>query len=125
MKDIMDIKRALINIRTSQSAKRARDVDSSQVKNQDVTDDKYEGLYSKGLKHDPITMLASEADIKEIQIAVETGRQSDFDDIKLEGARKQASPQGCLSSELSGGDPEGFSMKAAPALNSKESAAER
>jgi len=124
MKDLKDIKRALVNVRTSQSAKRAKDVDSSQVKNQDVIDDKYEGLYSKGLKHDPVTMLASESDIKEIQIALETGRQSDFDDIKNEGTRKQASPQGSLSVELSGGDPEGFSMKPAPALNSRESAAE-
>jgi hypothetical protein len=123
-KDLKDIKRALINVRNKQSAKRAKDVDSSQVKNQDVIDDNYLGLYSKALKHDAVTMLAEESDIKEIQVAVESGEQSDFDDIKLEGARKQASPQGCLSSELSGGDPEGFSMKTAPSLNSREAAAE-
>ena len=113
-----------MEIRTSQAAKRAKDADTSQVKNQDIIDDKYEGLYSKGLKHDPVTMVASESDIKELQIALETGKQSDFDDIKLEGVRKLASPQGSLSSELSGGDPEGFSMVPAPALSSREAAAE-
>ena len=114
----------MLKTRTDQAAKRASEVDTSQVKNQDIIDDKYEGLYSKGLEHDPTTMIASESDIKELQIALESGRQSDFDDIKLAGMRKLASPQGSLSSELSGGDPEGFSMKPAPALNSRESAAE-
>lgn len=123
-KNVNDIKKSLMEVRTSQAAKRAKDADTSQVKNQDIIDDKYEGLYSKGLKHDSTTMVASESDIKELQIALETGKQSDFDDIKLEGARKLASPQGSLSSELSGGDPEGFSMKPAPALNSREAAAE-
>ena len=123
-KDTKNIRKHLLSSRAEQSAKRASEVDVSQVKNQDIVDDKYEGMYSKGLDHDSVTMVASEADIKEMQIALETGRQSDFDDVKLVGARKLASPQGSLSSELSGGDPEGFSMVAAPALNSRESAAE-
>jgi len=123
-KNVNDIKKSLMEVRTSQAAKRAKDADTSQVKNQDIIDDKYEGLYSKGLKHDATTMIASESDIKELQIALETGKQSDFDDIKLEGVRKLASPQGSLSSELSGGDPEGFSIVPAPALSSKEAAAE-
>ena len=123
-KDTKNIKKALVDSRSQQATKRSRDVDTSQVKNQDVIDDKYEALYSKGLKHDSVTMLAEESDIKELQLALETGEQSDFDDIKLEGTRKLASPQGCLSLELSGGDPEGFSMKVAPSLSSRETAAE-
>ena len=100
-KDTKNIKNSLIQKRTKQISERSIDVDSSQVKNQDVIDDKYEGLYSKGLDHDSKTMIASESDIKELQLALETGRQSDFDDVKLVGARKLASPQGSLSSELS------------------------
>lgn len=123
-KNTNDIKKSMIEGRSRQSSKRSLEVDTSQVKNQDITDDKYEGLYSKGLQHDPTTMLAQESDIKEIQLALETGKQSDFDDIKLVGARKQASPQGSLSSELSGGDPEGFSMTSPSALSSRQSAAE-
>lgn len=123
-KDTKNIKSSMVKVRSQQAAERSVEADVSQVKNQDIVNDKYEGLYSKGLQHDSTTMLAQESDIKEIQLALETGRQSDFDDIKLAGARKQASPQGSLSSELSGGDPEGFSMKSAPTLESREAAAE-
>jgi hypothetical protein len=123
-KDTKNIKASLLTKRTEQAAKRASEVDTSQPRTEDVVNDVYLALYSKGLEHDQTTMLADESDIKELQIALETGRQSDFDDVKLSGARKLASPQGSLSSELSGGDPEGFSMKPAPALSSREAAAE-
>lgn len=122
-KNTKDIKNALLSARTKQAAKRMKDVEV-QEKSDDMVNDNYAGLYSKGLEHDPVTYLAKEQDIKEIQIALETGDQKDFDDIKLVGARKQASPQGSLSSELSGADPEGISMKKAPALASREAAAE-
>lgn len=123
-KNTKDIKDSVLKTRIKQANKRAKEVEASQGKSDDIVNDNYAALYSKGLAHDSTTMLASEADIKEIQIALETGEQSDFDDIKLVGARKQASPQGSLSSEISGGDPEGFSMKKAPALDSREAAAE-
>ena len=123
-KDLKDIKRALINARNKQSAKRAKDVDSAQVINQDVIDDKYIGLYSKGMSHDAGTLIADDSKIKELQIALESGKQSDFDDLDKAGARKQASPQACLSVELSGADPEGVTMDVCPTLDSREAAAE-
>ena len=123
-KDLKDIKRALINSRITQSAKRTRDVDVAQEINPDVINDKYEGLYSKAMDHDENTGLASESNIKELQIALESGKQSDFDDLNQSGARKQASPQAALSVELSGADPEGVTMPACPALDSREAAAE-
>lgn len=123
-KDLKDIKRALINARNKQSAKRAKDVDSAQVINQDVIDDKYEALYSKGMSHDATTLIADSSKIKELQIALESGKQSDFDDLDKAGARKQASPQGALSVELSGADPEGVTMDVCPAMSSREAAAE-
>ena len=122
-KNTKDIKNSLLSARTKQAAKRMKDVES-QGKSDDIVNDNYAALYSKGLEHDSGTYLAKEQDIKEMQIALETGEQKDFDDIKLVGARKQASPQGSLSSELSGADPEGISMKKAPALASREAAAE-
>lgn len=122
-KNTRDIKNSLLSTRTKQASERMKEVES-QDKSDDVVNDNYAALYSKGLEHDSGTYLAKEQDIKEIQIAVETGDQKDFDDIKLVGARKQASPQGSLSSELSGADPEGISMKKAPALASREAAAE-
>lgn len=123
-KNTKDIKDSVLKGRIKQANQRAKETEVSQGKSDDIVNDNYAALYSKGLAHDSTTMLASEADIKELQIALETGEQSDFDDIKLAGARKQASPQGSLSSEISGGDPEGFSMKKAPALDSREAAAE-
>lgn len=123
-KNTKDIKDSVLKTRIKQANQRAKETEVSQGKSDDIVNDNYSALYSKGLAHDSTTMLASEADIKELQIALETGEQSDFDNIPLAGARKQASPQGSLSSEISGGDPEGFSMKKAPALASREAAAE-
>ena len=124
MKNLVEIRRGMIRKRSSQSSQRGSEVDTSQVRNPDIVNDNYLGLYSKGITHDATTMVADEAKIKELQLALETGRQSDFDDIDKAGARKQASPQACLSFELSGGDPEGFTMDTAPALNSRQAAAE-
>ena len=123
-KDVKNIKSALLKSRSEQAAKRSIEVDESQVRNPDVENDVYVGLYSKGMTHDATTMVCEESRIKELQLALETGKQSDFDDLDKAGARKQASPQGSLGLELSGADPEGLSMAAAPALNSREAAAE-
>eukprot|EP00463_Aulacantha_scolymantha_P001774 TRINITY_DN23_c0_g1_i10.p1 TRINITY_DN23_c0_g1~~TRINITY_DN23_c0_g1_i10.p1 ORF type:complete len:249 (-),score=65.41 TRINITY_DN23_c0_g1_i10:842-1504(-) len=68
--------------------------------------------------------VATEAAIKELQLALETGRQSDFDDIKLGGARKLTNPQAALAFEYSGQDPEGTTIPASPALASREAAGE-
>lgn len=124
LKDTKNIKQAMLKKRSEQAAKRMVDVDESQVKNPDIVNDNYLGLYSKGMEHDPTTMVCDESKIKELQLALETGRQADFDDINKAGARKQASPQGSLGFELMGGDPEGFSMVPAPSLSSREAAAE-
>jgi hypothetical protein len=124
MKDLKNIRLALLKSRSDQAAKRSVEVDTSQQRNEDVENDNYLGLYSKGMTHDSTTMVCEETKIKELQLALETGRQSDFDDLDKAGTRKQASPQGSISFELSGGDPEGFTMKAAPSLSSRESAAE-
>lgn len=124
MKNTKDIKNSLLTTRSKQSSKRAKDVDLSQVINSDVVNDVYAGLYSKGMTHDPTTMVCEDSRIKELQIAMETGKQSDFDDLDKAGARKQTSPQGGIGQELSGGDPEGFSIRNCDALNGRETAAE-
>ena len=124
MKNTAEPRRAMLRKRTEQAGKRSVEVDSSQVRNPDLVNDNYLGLYSKGMTHNATTMVADEALIKELQIALITGRQSDFDNLDIAGTRKQASPQACLSFELSGGEPEGFSMNAPSALNSRETAAE-
>lgn len=124
MKDLKNVKSSMLEVRARQAAERSVEVDQSQVRNPDVENDNYAGLYSKGMEHDSTTMLASESDIKDLQLAMETGEQKDFDDIKRAGARKLASPQGAISFELMGGDPEGFTMVPAPSLDSRETAAE-
>lgn len=123
-KDVKNIKKALISHRTMQASDRAKDVEIGQVLNSDVVNDNYVGLYSKGMTHDATTGVADESLIKELQIAMKSGEQADFDDLNKGGARKQASPQGGLSQENMGGDPEGFTMPPAPALASRQAAAE-
>ena len=123
-KDTKNIKKALISHRASQAAERAKDVEVNQVINQDVENDNYAGLYSKGMTHNSTTLLTDESKIKELQIAMKSGEQKDFDDLDKAGARKQISPQAGLSSENMGGDPEGFTMPAAPHLASRQAASE-
>lgn len=123
-KDTKNIKRSLVNHRSSQASKRSKDVEENQIINPDVINDNYLGLYSKGMTHDSTTLICDESKIKELQIAMKSGDQSDFDDLDKAGARKQVSPQAALSFENMGGDPMGFTMPAPPALNSREAAAE-
>jgi hypothetical protein len=110
--------------RHEQSMQRFKDIEVNQVINPDKLNDNYKGLYSKGMTHDATTGLASEVAIKELQIAMETGVQADFDKLDKAGARKQVSPQGGLAYENMGGDPEGFTMPAPFALASRSKAAE-
>jgi len=110
--------------RTKKAEERAKEVDAAQQRNPDIASGTVEGLYSKGLSHDGTTLVGDKFEIQKIQLAVDSGSQADFDAINLAGAAKQASPQGSLSSELSGGDPEGFTMDPPPALNSRQAAAE-
>jgi len=110
--------------RQEQALAQFKDVETGQVINPDKLNDKYAGLYSKGMTHDSSTLLATEASIKELQIAMETGLQADFNKLDKAGTRKQVSPQGGLAYENMGGDPEGFTMPAPFALNSREKAAE-
>lgn len=122
-KDTKNIKSALTKARVDQAAKRATDVDIAQDINPDVTNDNYLGLYSKAMPHTEAGIVASENNIRELQIALETGKQEDFNSIEIAGGRL-ASPQGAISLTLSGADPEGVTMKAPDALNGIETAAE-
>lgn len=124
MKNTKDIKRSLIGHRMGQAYERSQEVEQNQTINPDVENDNYKGLYSKGMTHDPSTLICDEAKIKELQIAVKSGDQKDFDDLDKAGARKQVSPQAALSFENMGGDPQGFTMPAPPALASKQAASE-
>lgn len=123
-KDIKDIKKSLASHRMHQSAERVQDVELNQVINPDVLNDNYKGLYSKGFSHDATTLIASESAIKELQIAMKSGEQKDFDQIEKAGARKQISPQAALAFENMGNDPEGFVMPVPPALNSRHGASD-
>lgn len=123
-KNLRDIKSSLASHRLSQASERVKEVELNQPINQDVLSDNFKGLYSKGMTHDPVSLVSDDKHIKELQIAVESGKQSDFDDLDKAGARKQVSPQASLSVENMGGDPEGFAMPEAPALASRQAAAE-
>jgi len=116
----------MVDFRKDRAEKRANDLDLSQKKNPDLVNKVTAGLYSKGLEHDPVTGLASQDDIDKIILALETGEQSDFDSIPQStvATRKQESPQAALSFSMSGGDPEGFAIEQAYALNSRRAAAE-
>lgn len=124
MKNLGDIKQGLVSHRAKQAAERSNQIETNQLVNPDKINDVYSGLYSKGMGHDATTLVASEAAIKELQIAMATGKQSDFDKLDKAGARKQVSPQAGLAYENMGGDPEGFTMPAPFALNSRSKAAE-
>lgn len=126
MKDLNNLKKSMVDFRKERAEKRAADLDLSQKKNKDLEDKNYAALFGKCLEHDPITGLPSQENIDKLITALETGEQSDFDAIQLSSVatRKLESPQAALSFSLSGGDPEGFSMAEAPALNSREAAVE-
>lgn len=123
-KDTKNIKKSLIQHRASQSAERATEVELNQQINPDVENDNYVGLYSKGMTHNSTTLVCDETKIKELQIAMKSGEQNDFDDLDKAGARKQVSPQAALSFENMGGDPMGFTMPTPPALASRHAAAD-
>lgn len=123
-KNTKNIKQSMVMHRNTQSSERAKEAELNQVINQDVENDNYTGLYSKGMTHNSTTLVADESKIKELQIAMKSGEQKDFDDLDKAGARKQVSPQAGLSFENMGGDPEGFTMPAAPHLSSRQAASE-
>lgn len=126
MKDLDKIKSSMIEFRKERALKRGQDVDTSTVKNDDLKNKNYAGLFGKCLEHDPVTGLPSQDNIDRLIIALDSGEQSDFDAIELStsATRKLESPQAALSFSMSGGDPEGFSMRQAPALASREAAGE-
>lgn len=123
-KDTKNIKNSLISERSKQAVQRSRESETNQVINSDVSNDNYKGLYSKGLTHDSSTFIADESKIKEIQLAMKSGDQSDFNQIDKAGTRKQISPQAALSFENMGNDPQGFVMPPPPSLSSRQAAAE-
>ena len=126
MKDLQNLKKSMVQFRKDRAEKRGQDVDESQVKNDDLENKNYAALYGKCLEHDPTTGLPSSDNIDKLITALETGEQSDFDAIELStsATRKLESPQAALSFSISGGDPEGFSMRQAPKLDSREAAGE-
>lgn len=116
----------MIDFRKERAEKRADELDLTQQKNEDLVNKNYAGLFGKCLEHDATTGLPSSDNIDKLITALETGEQSDFDAIELSSVatRKLESPQAALSFSMSGGDPEGFTMEKAPALNSREAAGE-
>jgi hypothetical protein len=126
MKDLSNLKKSMIDFRKERAEKRADDLDLTQVKNDDLESKNYAALYGKCLEHDPTTGLPSSDNIDRLITALETGEQADFDAIELSATatRKLESPQAALSQSISGGEPEGFTMRQAPALNSREAACE-
>lgn len=123
-KDVKNIKKSMSCHRSQQTSRRAIDVEIGQVINPDVVNNSYVGLYSKGMTHDPTSLVADENKIKDLQIALLSGEQEDFNKLDKAGTRKQISPQAALSFENMGGDPLGFTMPAPPELSSRQAAAE-
>ncbi len=123
MKNTKDIKKSIISTRLDQASERSKSVEELE-KSDDLANQNQWGLYSKGMTHDPTTGVTDLALIKDLLFALESGEQVDFDRLDKAGTRKHANPQAALSYELIGGDPEGISMQKAPALNSREAAAE-
>jgi len=126
MKDLDKIKSSMIEFRRDRAIERGKDVDTSTIKNDDLENKNYAALFGKCLEHDPTTGLPSQDNIDRLITALDSGEQSDFDAIELStsATRKLESPQAALSFSMSGGDPEGFSMRQAPALASREAAGE-
>ena len=126
MKDLDKIKSSMIEFRRDRAIERGKDVDTSTIKNDDLENKNYAGLYGKCLEHDATTGLPSQENVDRLITALDSGEQSDFDAIELStsATRKLESPQAALSFSMSGGDPEGFSMRQAPALASREAAGE-
>lgn len=123
-RNLKDPKQSMVMHRSKQISERSKEVELNQEINPDIENDNYLGLYSKGMTHNSTTLVCDESKIKELQIAMKSGEQKDFDDLDKAGARKQVSPQAALSFENMGGDPVGFTMPAPPALASRQAAAE-
>jgi membrane-associated phospholipid phosphatase len=121
-KNLGNIKSSVISSRLEQSKKRAIDTVSTS-KADDLVNNKYEGLYAKGLQHNADGTPDS-LSVEKLSSALESGEQADFDALTRGGARKLANPQAALGFELSGADPEGVTMPVSPTLDSRESAAE-
>lgn len=126
MKDLSNIKASMLKFRKDRADRASNEVDTSGQKNDDLVNKVTAGLYGKGLEHDTTTGLPTQADIDRIITALDSGEQSDFDAIPeaAVSTRKQESPQAALSFEYMGSDPEGINFVKAPALNSREAAAE-
>jgi len=119
-----NISQVIRDTRGVQAAKRSRDVEEDQVKNEDLTNLKVEGLYAKGMTHDSATGSPELSSVTTLILGLETGEQGYFDSLDQAGARKQVSPQAAISIELCGADPEGVTFDASPALSSRVAAAE-
>lgn len=123
MKNTKDIKQSIITTRMNQASDRSKEAEVLE-KSDDLNNRNISGLYGKAMGHDATTGVPEDIYVKELLLALASGEQTDFDAINKSGTRKQANPQAALSYELMGGDPEGIDMPKAPALASKEAAAE-
>mmetsp|Transcript_81 Transcript_81/g.233 ORF Transcript_81/g.233 Transcript_81/m.233 type:complete len:604 (-) Transcript_81:219-2030(-) len=124
------IQRMLIDKRVQQAKERAAETENQNSRNSDLENNRFLGLFSKGMMHDG-DGIAMESSILKLERALESGLQSDFDAIQLaphkEDGRKPRgliNPQGGSSFEFMGQDPEGVSMPSCPSLNSREAAGE-
>lgn len=124
-KNTKDIKNWLYLHRATQANQRVKETETLE-RSADLENAVYEGLFSKTMTHSPVTGLTEFVKIRELIFALETGEQEDFDilDRATGATRKLANPQAALSSELLGADPEGVAFPTAPALSSREAAAE-
>lgn len=81
------------------------------------------GSFSKSLPHDENGQVIQSA-YEALRKACTTGNEADFAAIPMGGAAKLANPQAGWSFPMMGADPFSFSMPAAPAFSSAETAGE-
>jgi hypothetical protein len=114
--DPLDPRRAAAEqFRRQQAADRSRDHEAAQP----LVAEADAGRFVKGL--DPTQIPAA---LQALSTAVASERQSDFDAIPLGGVRKLVNPQAGFAFELSGNDPQGYTMPPPPSQSSREAAAE-
>ena len=81
------------------------------------------GSYSKALRHDRFGEVVP-ASYASMIAALSSGRQSDYERIKLGGVKKLSNPQAGMAFDLEGSDSHAFTMPPAPTVASAETAGE-
>lgn len=123
-KKSVNLSREMAKNRIDQAKLQSALFESDQQLNPDNINNTTAGLYGKGFSHDATTGIPSTADIDYLKRALVTGNDTDFDLFSIAGTRKLENPQGAISFEGTGADPEGVSMPVCPALDTRAAAAE-